>query len=117
MTAALEGEIAAKVSLPDDQLYKLFAEDEGALFNEEGRTIEGKRRFHALLTRHKAAVCDAYRKFGADISDGVAVAVGLANFLSKELREAGFPLAPFCILAVRHGLNRFCAATETTGDA
>lgn len=109
MPDELYEEVEAKSTLTDEELYIDFlSEDEGALFSPEGRVIEGKTRFQSMLSKYKPSVCEAYRKYGKDIPEGVSLAVGIATALSPTLAAAGLPLVPFCVLAVRHGLGKLC---------
>lgn len=117
MGQELKNEVAAKSNLSDDQLYLAFIKpDEDALFSPEGRVIEGKKRFFAMLTQYKPTVCAAYRNYGADIPEAVTVVVGIATALSSTLATSGLPLVPFCVLAVRHGLKQLCDSNEDDDD-
>jgi hypothetical protein len=113
MSDTLRKEVEAKNTLSDEELYVAFLGDkEGALFSPEGRVIEGRSRFQNMLSKYKPAVCDAYRKHGKDIPEGVTVAVGIATALSPALAATGLPLVPFCVLVVRHGLGKLCEGEE-----
>lgn len=110
---ALKRQVRIQMNLGDEELYvALLPEETASLYNLRGRILEGKRIFMSTLARVRPALCEAYGSLREDVPELTEIAVVLALALEQNHQISqqlgNVPLVPFCILAVRQGMNRIC---------
>jgi hypothetical protein len=106
-------EVKKQFAFSDEDLFTSLAPQGGeVLYSPKGRLMAGKKAFLSLMEKLRPAICDAYSKVRHDVPELVELAVVIAMAISQVHQIDHAIVAPFSVLAVRHGLEEICGGHE-----